>query len=179
MRSKLGLSVLATVALTAACASNPPEETPTPVAQAPDTATRQAPTTPTAPTAPTGPVAGSRADFAAKAQTRVFFEYDSYALDDADRTALRAQAAWLNAYPNTRVQIEGNADERGTREYNIALGARRAQAVADYLASQGVNASRITTVSFGKDRPIAEGSNEAAWSQNRNAHTNIVSGAVS
>ena len=90
---------------------------------------------------------------------------------------LDAQAAWLQRYPQVTVRIEGNADERGTREYNLALGARRAEAVRTYLIQRGVPAGRIDTISFGKERPIVEGSNEAAWAQNRNAHTAIVSGA--
>jgi peptidoglycan-associated lipoprotein len=140
-------------------------------------AARPAPVTP-APT-PSGPAAGSKADFAAKATDRVYFDYDQYNLDDADRRALATQVAWLKQYPATRVQIEGNADERGTREYNIALGARRANAVADYLRGQGIAGDRVTTISFGKDKPLDPGHDESAWSRNRNAYTNIVTGAVS
>mgnify|MGYP001952052477 CR=1 FL=1 len=162
----------------ARCASQP-EPTPEPVDTAPATQPRPAPTPAAPPATPAGPAAGSRADFEAKAATRVFFGYDQYNLDDADRAALGAQAAWLKQYPNVRVQIEGNADERGTAEYNIALGARRAEAVSSYLQSQGIAASRVSTIPYGKSRPINPGNNEAAWSQNRNAHTNIVGGASS
>jgi len=88
-----------------------------------------------------------------------------------------AQAQWLQRYPQVTVRIEGNADERGTREYNLALAARRAESVRNYLVDRGIPAGRIDTISYGKERPIAEGSNEAAWARNRNAHTAIVSGA--
>ena len=86
--------------------------------------------------------------------------------------------AWLQRYPSVTVRIEGNADERGTREYNLALGARRAESVRSYLVQRGVSAARIDTISYGKERPIAAGSNEEAWARNRNAHTAIVSGAT-
>jgi len=92
---------------------------------------------------------------------------------------LSRQASWLNRYPNTRILIDGNADERGTREYNLALGARRASAARDYLVNLGVSPSRISTISYGKERPIDGRSNEEAWAKNRNAHTGIVSGATS
>ena len=173
----------ATVALAAACASQPePEPAPAPVVEAPVTTPREAPTAPVAPTNP-GPAAGSRADFVSKVggeeQTRVYFGYDQYDLTDAARASLSKQAAWLKQYPAVRVQIEGNADERGTEEYNMALGARRADAAASYLVSLGVDSSRISTVSYGKTRPIDPGHTESAWSKNRNAHTNLVSGATS
>ena len=90
---------------------------------------------------------------------------------------LEAQAAWLNRYRAVRVRIEGNCDERGTREYNFALGARRAQSVRDFLVSRGVDPSRIEVISYGKERPIDPGSGEDAWSHNRNGHTQITSGA--
>ncbi len=183
MRFGLKLTLVATAAALGACASNPkPEPTPapTPVA-APETAPRPAPAVQPAPqpATPAGPAAGSRADFTAKTTTRVYFELDQYTLDDADRAVLQAQAKWLTQYPTTKVQIEGNADERGTREYNLALGARRAESVASYLTSLGVNTSRISTISYGKDRPIAPGHDEAAWSQNRNSNTNLVTEAIS
>ena len=107
---------------------------------------------------------------------RVFFETDSATLDFSARETLTRQAAWLAANPAVSVTIEGHADERGTREYNIALGARRAQAARDFLLSQGVAANRIRTVSFGKERPVAVGSNEAAWAQNRRA-VSVAAGA--
>ena len=90
---------------------------------------------------------------------------------------LDAQAAWLSRYSGVGVRIEGNADERGTREYNLALGARRASAVRDYLTSRGVSAGRITTVSYGKEQPIDGGTSEESYQRNRNAHTSLTSGA--
>ena len=91
---------------------------------------------------------------------------------------LTRQAQWLQTYSNVSAIVEGNADERGTREYNLALGARRADTVRDFLVSQGVSPSRLRTVSYGKERPIDARSNEAGWSRNRNGHTNITSGAI-
>jgi peptidoglycan-associated lipoprotein len=142
------------------------------------TAPRSAPSAP-APTPSQAAVPGSRADFESSAASRVFFDYDQYDIDGEDRGALTSQATWLKKYPGVRVQIEGHADERGTREYNIALGARRADAVSNYLISQGVDASRVSTISYGKDRPFNTGHDEASWAQNRNAYTNLVSGTIS
>ena len=117
-------------------------------------------------------VPGSRADFLQSVPAdRVFFDFDSYALDDGDRTTLDAQADWLARNPSVNVTIEGHADERGTREYNLALGDRRANAARDYLQSRGVASSRMQTISWGKERPAVEGSNESAWAQNRRAVT--------
>lgn len=121
---------------------------------------------------------GSVEDFANNVGDRVYFDLDSYTIRPEAYPRLNQQAAWLRQYSGVTVRIEGNADERGTAEYNLALGARRAEAVRTYLIQQGVPASRITTISFGKERPIAQGSNEEAWARNRNAHTAIVSGAV-
>lgn len=141
---------------------------------------------PAYPTAPTGPVAGgnvgaavpgSEQDFVVNVGDRVYFDLDSYEVKADAYPRLDAQAQWLQRYPNVRVRIEGNADERGTREYNLALGARRAESVRNYLVDRGVPASRIDTISYGKERPIAEGSNEEAWARNRNARTAVVSGA--
>ncbi len=178
MRSiQLVMMGAAAAVLAAACASQPEPE-PTPAPTAPVTETRPAPVTP--PTPPvSGPAAGSSADFLAKVTDRVYFDYDQHTLDDADRASLQAQAAWLKQYPSVTVQIAGNADERGTREYNLALGARRAESVASYLGSLGIPANRVTTISYGKDRPIDPGNNEAAWAKNRNSQTVITSGAVS
>lgn len=128
-----------------------------------------------------GPIAaapGSMEDFRVNVGDRVYFDLDSYEIRSDAYPRLNAQAAWLRRYPQVTVRIEGNADERGTAEYNLALGARRAEAVRSYLIQQGVPASRIDVISFGKERPIAEGSNEQAWAQNRNAHTALVSGAA-
>jgi peptidoglycan-associated lipoprotein len=107
---------------------------------------------------------------------RVFFAFDSSSLDGVAQDTLARQAQWLASNPQTTVTIEGHADERGTREYNLALGARRAQAARDFLLSQGVAGQRMRTVSYGKERPVALGSDEASWAQNRRAVT-VVAGA--
>ena len=117
-------------------------------------------------------VPGSRRDFLQSVPSdRVFFDTDSYSLDAQSRATLDAQAAWLARNAGVRVTIEGHADERGTREYNLALGDRRANSARDYLQSRGVAAARMQTISWGKERPAVEGSNESAWSQNRRAVT--------
>jgi len=139
------------------------------------------------PTAPSGPVdggglgaavPGSEQDFVVNVGDRVYFDLDSYQVRTDAYPRLDAQVAWLQRYPQVTVRIEGNADERGTREYNLALGARRAESVRTYLVSRGISAARIDTISYGKERPIAAGSNEESWARNRNAHTAIVSGAT-
>ena len=120
----------------------------------------------------TTPLPGSRADFIQNVVAdRVLFELDSYSLDSDDRRILDSQAAWIAANPNVRVTVEGHADERGTREYNLALGDRRANAARDYLQSRGVAPGRMEVISWGKERPAVEGSNEEAWAQNRRAVT--------
>jgi peptidoglycan-associated lipoprotein len=116
-----------------------------------------------------------QADLVAKAGSdTVYFGTDEYSLDEATKVTLAAQARWLLANPNVRASIEGHCDERGTREYNQALGERRANATRDFLISQGVPAARLLTTSWGKDRPVATGSNEEAWAQNRRAVTVII-----
>ena len=115
---------------------------------------------------------GSQADFVASVTSdRVFFDTDRYDIDGEDQAVLRSQAQWLARYPNIRVTIEGHCDERGTRDYNLALGERRANAAKNALASLGVAPARITTISYGKERPASLGSDEAAWAQNRRAVT--------
>jgi peptidoglycan-associated lipoprotein len=119
-------------------------------------------------------VPGSRAHFLQNVTSdRVLFETDSYTVDAEDRAILDSQAAWLLANPSVSVTIEGHADERGTREYNMGLGDRRANAAKNYLASRGVAVSRMTTISWGKEQPVALGSDESAWAQNRRAVTVI------
>ena len=120
---------------------------------------------------------GSQQDFVVNVGDRVFFESDSTELTMQSRGTLDKQAQWLQQYGNYTFTIEGHADERGTREYNIALGARRAQAVRDYLAARGIEAHRMRTVSYGKERPVAVCNNISCWSQNRRAVT--VLGATS
>jgi peptidoglycan-associated lipoprotein len=114
---------------------------------------------------------GSQQDFVVNVGDRVFFESDSSELTSRSIATLEKQAQWLQTYNQYIFTIEGHADERGTREYNIALGARRAQAVRDYLASRGVNANRMRTISYGKERPVAICNDISCWSQNRRAVT--------
>ncbi len=114
---------------------------------------------------------GSQQEFIVTVGDRVFFETDSSSLTTEAMATLDKQAQWLNQYANYRIMIEGHADERGTREYNIALGARRASVVVNYLVSRGVNAQRITSQSFGKERPVAICNDISCWSQNRRAVT--------
>jgi len=120
---------------------------------------------------------GSQQDFVVNVGDRVFFETDSTELTPQSRATLDKQAQWLQLYNRYAFTIEGHADERGTREYNIALGARRAQAVRDYLTAKGVAASRMRTISYGKERPVAVCDDISCWSQNRRAVTVLNSGA--
>ncbi len=120
---------------------------------------------------------GSQQDFVVNVGDRVFFESDSSEITAQGRATLDKQAQWLQSYSSYAFTVEGHADERGTREYNIALGARRAQAVRDYLAARGVQASRMRTVSYGKERPVAVCNDISCWSQNRRSVT--VLGATS
>ncbi len=116
-------------------------------------------------------VPGSQQDFVVNVGDRVFFESDQTGLTPQARATLDNQAQWLNRYSQYTFTIEGHADERGTREYNIALGARRAQTVREYLASRGVNPQRMRTISYGKERPVAVCNDISCWSQNRRAVT--------
>jgi len=118
-------------------------------------------------------VPGSQEDLVANVGDRVFYDFNKSALRTDAKATLDKQAAWLAKYGSVNVQIAGNADERGTEEYNLALGNRRATSAASYLKAKGVAAARMTTISYGKDRPTAQGSNEAAWAQNRNAITSV------
>ena len=114
---------------------------------------------------------GSQQDFVVNVGDRVFFETDRYDLTGEAQSQLQKQAAWLAQYPATTVTVEGHCDERGTREYNLALGERRANAVRNYLVAQGVDPNRIQTISYGKERPEIADSNESAWAQNRRGVT--------
>jgi peptidoglycan-associated lipoprotein len=122
---------------------------------------------------------GSAQDFVVNVGDRVFFDTDQTDLSPTAIATLDKQAQWLSRYPQYTFLIEGHADERGTREYNFSLGARRAQAVRDYLASRGISASRIRTVSYGKERPVAVCNDISCWSQNRRAVTVLDAGASS
>jgi peptidoglycan-associated lipoprotein len=174
------LVACAAVAALSACASNkPPEPAPTSAGPA------YMPPPPPPPPPPrddigrrqTGPIPGSMQDFAVNAGDRVFFDYDQYSVRGDAAPVLDKQAQWLGRYPQVQVRIEGNADERGTREYNFALAARRAEAVKSYLVGHGVQPGRITTISYGKERPLDDGGSEEAMAKNRNGHTAITSGA--
>jgi peptidoglycan-associated lipoprotein len=123
-----------------------------------------------------GPIPGSYADFQATMMGRdvIYFDTDKYAIDSDDAAALQSQAQWLLRYPAKHATLEGHADERGTRDYNLALGERRANAAKVYLQSLGVDGARLNTVSYGKERPVALGSNEAAWAKNRRAVTVVI-----
>ena len=114
---------------------------------------------------------GSPEDFLVNVGDRIFFGYDRYDMTAAARATLERQAQWLQRYPNRRMVVEGHADERGTREYNLALGERRANAVKNYLVAVGVGPSRVTTISYGKEQPAVLGATEAAWAQNRRGVT--------
>ena len=142
---------------------------------------------PAYPTAPTGSIEGSAGagaaapgsaqEFAINVGDRIYFDLDSYQVSPEAYPRLDAQAQWLQRYPQVMVRIEGNADERGTREYNLALAARRAESIRNYMIERGISAGRIDTISFGKERPIALGSSEDSWARNRNGRTALVSGA--
>jgi peptidoglycan-associated lipoprotein len=149
------LGALAAVALMAACTT-------------PATTTTTAP-----PATAAGIVPGSEEDLVANVGDRVFYDFNKSGLRADAKGTLDKQAAWLAKYGSVNVQVAGNCDERGTEEYNIALGQRRANAAASYLKAKGVAAARLSTISYGKDRPTAQGSNEQAWAQNRNAITSV------
>lgn len=188
------LIITASLALTLAACATPPKPVvqapapepvaeipaPRPVAPAP-VQRQQAETLPPPVTQNLNlPIPGSAEDFVYQSggDARVYFAYNQYDLSQTARDTLRRQANWLNSYPQVAAVIEGNADERGTREYNLALGARRAESVKGFLVSQGVAPSRLTTVSYGKERPIDAGSNESAWARNRNGHTSLMRGTI-
>ena len=180
-RSALRLTLIAAGALSlAACQHGPKPSYPTSQATTPPRGAE--PSRPSATPNRPEPVTqnalpGSERDFAVNVGDRVYFDYDMYSIRNDAAPLLDAQADWLKRYPAVQVRIEGNADERGTEEYNLALGARRANAVREYLVAHGVAATRITTVSFGKEKPIDTGTGEQAEAHNRNGHTAIVSGA--
>ena len=169
MNCKTFAALLLTSSLAlAGCASTKPTELP----PQPTGATTTTTTNPPANTQPLGPTPGSEADFVASVLgDTILFDTDRYNIDSEDQGILQSQAQWLARYPDKRVTIEGHCDERGTRDYNLALGERRANAAKNYLVSLGIDASRITTVSYGKERPIALGSDEASWAKNRRSVT--------
>jgi len=171
---KLSTTLLAATALiaVAGCSKKRPETLPpapltdtTPGQAAPSTGNQYA----------DGIVPGSDADFRRSVTSNtVNFAVDMYDIDPQARTILDNQAAWLAKNPNVRATIEGHCDERGTREYNLALGDRRANAAKNYLAARGISPDRLTTISYGKERPVAMGSDEGAYAQNRRAVTVVM-----
>jgi peptidoglycan-associated lipoprotein len=180
MHTFLKVTAAAALLATGACASKPkPVEDTTPVVDTTPPVQEEVKVVDTTPVVESSIAPGSLEDFRVNVGERVYFDLDQYRLDTEDQDILKRQAAWLASYPNVRILVAGNADERGTREYNLALGERRANAVKEYLVSLGVNASRVDTVSYGKERPVAAGSNDQSWALNRNGWTQIVSGATS
>lgn len=172
MNTKLAtILLLASASGLAACSKKAPETLP------PDPVQTPGPVTPTpGPTTPGGAMPGTQAHFAQAvgSSTTIYFDTDRYNVDSQDAAALQAQAQYFARFPQITFTIEGHADERGTREYNIALGEKRANAAKAYLVSLGVDGNRIAVVSYGKERPVALGSNEGAWAQNRRAASVII-----
>jgi peptidoglycan-associated lipoprotein len=159
MRLNIVLSIAAAVVLLAACSS---EQNPVKPAAPPGMQQTQP-----APVTGAQIVPGSQADLVANVGDRLFFDFDKSDLRPDARAQVEKWAQWLKKYPQNTVTIEGHCDERGTREYNLALGERRAAAAKKYLAALGIEARRVATISYGKERPAVVGSNEAAWAQNR------------
>lgn len=151
MRMIKVLSAIAAMLVIAGCSSNEQQQAAAP--------------------ASTSVTPGSAADFRQNVGDRVFFDTDQSTMREDGRQTLNRQAEWLKKYPNYQVTVEGHCDERGTREYNLALGERRANAARQYLVAQGVPASRLNTISYGKERPDPVGSDEASWARNRRAVT--------
>ena len=168
---KATLLLVASATALAACSKKPPEELPPAPVTAPTTGGTDTTTTTTS-----GPQVGSQQHFqdAVGGSTVIYFDTDRFNIDSSDAAALQAQAQYFARYPQLTFTVEGHADERGTREYNLALGERRANSAKNYLVSLGVSANRIRTVSYGKERPVALASNEAAWAQNRRAASVVI-----
>ena len=162
--------LLASATGLAACSKKAPEVLP------PAPVETAAPVQPTGPMQPAGAGVGTQAHFAGAvgSSTTIYFDTDRYNVDTQDAAALQAQAQYFARYPQITFTIEGHADERGTREYNLALGERRANAAKAYLVSLGVDSNRISVLSYGKERPVALASNESAWAQNRRAASVII-----
>jgi peptidoglycan-associated lipoprotein len=170
----LKLMAAAGLMVLAGCTTKPPATTAPPV-EPPLAADNTAPVT----SESSSIIPGSAEDLRVNVGDTVHFDYDHYELRDEDRNILQRQASWLQKYPQVRVTVEGHCDERGTREYNLALGARRANAVKEYLVGLGVSAGRLTTISYGKERPICTQSSEDCYAQNRRGVTTVTSGAAS
>ena len=169
--SSVKFTVLAAALLMSACTTKPqatntapPPASPPPMAAAPQTSSI---------------IPGSEQDFKVNVGDTVHFALNQFNIEDADRGTLQKQAAWLAKYPAVRLTLEGDCDERGTREFNLALGARRANAIKEFLVAQGVATGRLETVSYGKERPVCTESNEGCWAQNRRGVSTITGGATS
>ena len=174
MRFKF-FGILAALALVSAC-ETAPEET---MAATGTGGGQAAPASSAGTGIQIGPMAGTQDDLVVNVGDRVFFDLDKYSLRPDARATLEKQAAWLKKFPAVKIAVDGHCDERGTREYNFGLGDRRAAAVKDYLVALGVSPARVKTISYGEERPVALGSNESAWSQNRRGVSVIVGGAGS
>jgi peptidoglycan-associated lipoprotein len=179
MQTFLKVTAAAVLLATGACASKPAPVAETPPVETAPVVQEEVKVVETTPVETSTIAPGSLEDFRVNVGERVYFDLDQYRLDSDDQDILKRQAAWLASYPNVRILVAGNCDERGTREYNLALGERRANAVKEYLVSLGVSASRVDTVSYGKERPVVAGSNDQSWALNRNGWTQVVSGATS
>jgi len=173
-RLPLGLALCAAALALNACATKPKTAPGQTLAETPSTVIPQTPVPPQPDTG--GASLGSQAELAAAAGDRVFFAFDSHALEPDARDTLARQAAWLAQHGDLSALVAGSADERGTREYNLALGARRAAAARDYLVAQGIPAGRLQTISYGKEQPLDPASTEEAWAKNRNAQTLVKGG---
>ena len=170
MNARASLAIVSAGAFAlAACSKKAPEELPPPPVQP-----AQQTTTPTGNTAAGVGTQSHFVNAVGQANTVVYFDTDRFNIDNEDAARLQTQAQYFSQYPNVTFTIEGHTDERGTREYNLALGERRANAAKNYLVSVGIPASRIRTVSYGKERPVALASNESAWAQNRRAATVVI-----
>jgi peptidoglycan-associated lipoprotein len=169
MRKTTGLMVTAALLALAACSKNPkPKDLPPP----PPSSTSDMNSAPSSSGTGSANLPGSRADFLAQVGSdTIHFATDSSDVDGTSQGILTQQIAWLRKYPNVHVTVEGHCDERGTREYNLALGDRRAKSAKDFLVNGGIDASRISVISYGKERPIATGSDESSWAQDRRAVT--------
>jgi peptidoglycan-associated lipoprotein len=170
----LKLMAAAGLMVLAGCTTKPPATTAPPI-EPPPAADNTAPVT----SESSSIIPGSAEDLRVNVGDTVHFDYDHYELRDEDRNILQRQASWLQKYPQVRVTVEGHCDERGTREYNLALGARRANAVKEYLVGLGVSGGRVGTISYGKERPICTQSSEDCYAQNRRGVTTVTSGAAS
>ncbi len=168
--SLMSLAALSAALLLAGCTTPKQAETTAPPATGGGYST---------PPATSSIVPGSAEDLRVNVGDTVHFAYNAYNIEDNDKAVLQRQATWLAKYPSIRVTVEGDCDERGTREYNLALGARRANAVKEYLVSLGVSAARVETISYGKEHPVCSESSEDCYAQNRRGVTAISGGANS